>query len=54
VVKAETPAIVTERTTLQRQGEPADIAQMVAFLIEHAPYVSGQIVAVDGGRLGFI
>jgi pteridine reductase len=54
MVKAETPAIVVERTALKRQGEPADIAQMVAFLLSDAPYVTGQIIAVDGGRRGFI
>ncbi len=35
---------------LQRLGEPADIANTVAFLLEDAPYVTGQIIAVDGGR----
>lgn len=36
---------------LARQGEPRDIAQAVAFLGLDAPYVTGQILAVDGGRL---
>jgi pteridine reductase len=31
-------------------GEPADIAKAVRFLVEDAPYVTGQILAVDGGR----
>ncbi len=35
---------------LQRRGEPADIANTIAFLLEDAPYVTGQIIAVDGGR----
>jgi pteridine reductase len=35
---------------LQRQGEAGDIAQTVAFLVADAPYISGQIIAVDGGR----
>jgi pteridine reductase len=38
------------RTLLKRTGEPDDIARTVAFLIEDAPYVTGQIIAVDGGR----
>ncbi len=33
-----------------RQGEPADIAGCVVYLARHAPYVTGQIIAVDGGR----
>jgi len=36
-------------TPLGRVGTPADIAQAVHFLA-CAPYVSGQIIAVDGGR----
>lgn len=52
--KAETPAIVAERTALGRQGSPADIAATVKFLICDAPYVSGQILRVDGGRWLFI
>ena len=35
---------------LQRLGEPGDIARAVRFLLEEAPYVTGQILAVDGGR----
>lgn len=35
---------------LQRLGEPADIARTIAFLLEEAPYITGQIIAVDGGR----
>ena len=36
---------------LARQGEPEDIAKAVAFLGLDAPYITGQILAVDGGRL---
>ena len=35
---------------LQRLGEPQDIARTIAFLLEDAPYITGQIIAVDGGR----
>lgn len=35
---------------LARSGAPEDIARTVAFLIEEAPYITGQIIAVDGGR----
>jgi pteridine reductase len=37
-------------TLLKRAGEPSDIAKAVRFLVEDAPYVTGQILAVDGGR----
>ncbi len=36
-------------TPLARMGSPEDIAQAVHFLA-CAPYVTGQIIAVDGGR----
>lgn len=35
---------------LERLGTPADIAATIAFLLEDAPYITGQIIAVDGGR----
>lgn len=37
---------------LQRSGTPADIARLVVFLASDAAnYITGQIIAVDGGRL---
>jgi len=44
---------VLATTPLARIGTPEDIAQAVHFLAT-APYVTGQIVAVDGGRSIFI
>lgn len=41
---------IINRTLLKRTGEPDDIARTVAFLIADAPYITGQIIAVDGGR----
>jgi pteridine reductase len=41
---------IVAHTLLKREGEPGDIAKIVAFLIQDAPYVTGQIIAVDGGR----
>jgi pteridine reductase len=41
---------IIDRTLLKRTGEPNDIARTVAFLIADAPYITGQIIAVDGGR----
>jgi pteridine reductase len=37
-------------TLLGRVGEPADVAEAVAFLVR-APYVTGTSLVVDGGRL---
>jgi pteridine reductase len=45
---------VLARVALERPGTPADIAQTVLFLADSAPYVTGQILAVDGGRSLFI
>jgi pteridine reductase len=41
---------IIAHTLLKRAGEPEDIARTVQFLIADAPYISGQIIAVDGGR----
>lgn len=35
---------------LQRLGEPSDIANLVRFLIDEGSYITGQTIAVDGGR----
>ena len=37
-------------TLLKRAGEPLDVARAVRFLVADAPYVTGQVIAVDGGR----
>ena len=41
---------IINQTALKRIGEPDDIAKAVEFLIAAAPYVTGQVIAVDGGR----
>jgi len=41
---------IINRTALKRIGEPDDVAKAVEFLVANAPYVTGQILAVDGGR----
>lgn len=41
---------IIDATALGRCGTPADIAGAVAWLALDAPYVTGQILAVDGGR----
>jgi len=45
-----TRARVIAHTLLKRIGEPDDIARAVYYLIAEAPYVTGQIIAIDGGR----
>jgi pteridine reductase len=42
---------IIQSTLLKREGTPDDIAKAVLFLAEDAGYVTGQIIAVDGGRL---
>jgi pteridine reductase len=41
---------IIARTALKRPGSPEDVARAVAFFAKDAPYVTGQILAVDGGR----
>ncbi|MCX7194146.1 MAG: pteridine reductase [Proteobacteria bacterium] len=41
---------IVAHTLLKREGEPDDIAKAVQFLIADAPYITGQVIAVDGGR----
>ena len=41
---------VISQTLLKRIGEPNDIAKAVKFLIQDAPFITGQVIAVDGGR----
>jgi pteridine reductase len=41
---------ILKQVPLKRTGEPADIARAVMFLIDDAPYITGQIIVVDGGR----
>lgn len=38
------------RTPLQRVGTPEDVANTVLWLLRDAPFVTGQIIRVDGGR----
>jgi pteridine reductase len=41
---------IVEHTLLKRVGSPGDIARTVKFLVLDAPYVTGQVINVDGGR----
>jgi pteridine reductase len=39
------------RTPLKRVGEPEDIARAVVFVVRDATFMTGQVIAIDGGRL---
>jgi pteridine reductase len=41
---------IIDSTLLQRAGSPADVARAVRFFAIDAPFVTGQVLAVDGGR----
>ncbi len=41
---------IIANTALKRHGEPLDIARAAWFLINDAKYITGQVIAVDGGR----
>lgn len=41
---------VISQTLLKRIGDPTDIAKAVKFLAADAPYITGHVLAVDGGR----
>jgi len=41
---------ILDRTALGRTGTMADIARAVLYLVRDADYVTGQVLAVDGGR----
>jgi len=41
---------ILQQIPLKKIGTTEDIANAVAFLIEDAPYITGEIIAIDGGR----
>jgi pteridine reductase len=41
---------ILSRTPLRRQGVPQEVARTVLFLVRDASYVTGEVIAVDGGR----
>ena len=43
-------AEIVAKTPLKRSGSPDDIARTALYLATEAPYVTGQVIAVDGGR----
>jgi pteridine reductase len=46
----DSKAAILKQVPLARPGSPEDIAGAVLFLVRDAAYVTGQIIAVDGGR----
>jgi glucose 1-dehydrogenase len=48
----EARARILSRTPMKRLGEPAEVADVCAWLLsDAASYVTGEIVVVDGGRM---
>ena len=43
-------AEIIDRTALKRPGSANDVARAALFFATDAPYITGQILAVDGGR----
>lgn len=43
-------AEIVGKTALKRSGSPDDIARTALFLATSAPFITGQVIAVDGGR----
>ena len=41
---------ILKQIPLKRPGQPGDIAECVVFLAGSADYITGQVIAVDGGR----
>ena len=42
--------LILDQVPLERSGRPEDIAGCVLYLVRDADYVTGQVIAVDGGR----
>jgi len=49
-IDAATKHEIVSKTLLKRKGSPEDIVRAAVFFAKDAPYVTGQILAVDGGR----
>ena len=41
---------IISKTALKRSGTPDDVVRSALFFMKDAPFVTGQILAVDGGR----
>lgn len=46
----EDPALTTDYSIIQRMGKPEEIAESIIFLLsDKASFITGQVLAVDGG-----
>jgi len=53
-LSAALKADIIDRTALKRAGTPRDVARAALYFAADAPYVTGEVLAIDGGRsLGF-
>jgi pteridine reductase len=46
----EAKQAIVDSTLLKRSGHPTDVARAALYFLGEAPFVTGQIIAVDGGR----
>lgn len=44
------PENVVRTTPLQKAGRPEDVAEMVLYLATYGDFITGQVLAVDGGK----
>ncbi|MDK1023388.1 MAG: pteridine reductase [Gammaproteobacteria bacterium] len=49
-ISEQTRSTIIRQIPLKRQGAPEDVGRTACFLAHSAPYINGQILAVDGGR----
>lgn len=42
---------IVERTALKRTGSPEDIAKAAIFFASQAPFITGELLTIDGGRI---
>ena len=42
---------IIEHIPLKKLGTPSDISKCVRFLAEDAPYITGQVIGIDGGLI---
>ncbi|WP_309043740.1 pteridine reductase [Marinobacter sediminicola] len=47
---ADYQSLILAKTPLNQTGTPDDIARTIVFLLAEAPFITGQIISVDGGR----